>query len=408
VAAQLAAPPDGGGHAVELAEARMNFETVAARGGRDVASASRPLTPPIYQTNVYVFDDMDMVESVWEGKRPGFVYGRYGTANHTMLEELVATLEGAEAGVACASGMGATTALVLGLFEPGDHVVAARDLYGSTAAFFHAEAPRLGVATDFVDATEPDRILAALRPNTRAVFVEALSNPLLRLVDLPAIASTLARRGVELIVDSSLASPAVLRPIEHGATLVLHSLTKFISGHGDVTGGIVLGRAEAVARVREATIRAGANLGPFDAWLATRGARTLAVRLERQCATALRLAAFLETHAAVARVYYPGLASHPQAALARRLLPRQQGAMLSFDLRGGAPGVERFMTRTRLIEFAPSFGDVATTWTYPARTSHRRVPEGEQAAMGIGAGLIRVSVGLEDPEDLIGDLAAAL
>jgi cystathionine beta-lyase/cystathionine gamma-synthase len=386
----------------------MNFETIAARGGRDVPSASRPLTPPIYQTNVYVFDDMEMVESVWENKRPGFVYGRYGTANHTMLEELVAALEGAEAGVACASGMGATTALLLGLLEAGDHLVAARDLYGSTAAFLRDEARRLGVETAFVDATEPARIVGALTPRTRAVFVEALSNPLLRLVDLPAIAPELARRGIELIVDSSLASPAVLRPIDHGATVVMHSLTKFISGHGDVTGGLVLGRAEAMARVRNAMIRAGTNLGPFDAWLATRGARTLAVRLERQCATALRLAEFLGGHAAVARVYYPGLASHAQAELAKRLLPERQGAILSFDLGGGAMAVERFMARTRLLEFAPSFGDVATTWTYPARTSHRRVGAEELAAMGIGHGLVRVSIGLEDADDLIADLAAAL
>ncbi len=386
----------------------MNFETLVARGGRDVPSASRPLTPPIYQTNVYVFEDMDTVESVWEHKSPGFVYGRYGTANHTMLEELVAALEGAEAGVACASGMGATTALVLAMFEAGDHLVAARDLYGSTKAFLGDEARRLGIETEFVDATDPARILGALRPRTRAVFVEALSNPLLRLADLPALAPELSRRGVELIVDSSLASPAVFRPIVHGATVVVHSLTKFISGHGDVTGGIVLGRAETVGRVRNAMIRAGANLGPFDAWLATRGARTLAVRLERQCASALTLAGFLEGHAAVARVHYPGLPSHPQHALAKRLMPRLHGAMLSFDLRGGAVAVERFMARTRLLEFAPSFGDVATTWTYPARTSHRRVAEEEQAAMGIGPGLIRVSVGLEDPDDLIADLGGAL
>jgi cystathionine beta-lyase/cystathionine gamma-synthase len=386
----------------------VNFETVVARGGRDVPSASRPLTPPIYQTNVYVFEDMDAVESVWEHKRPGFVYGRYGTANHTMLEEMVAALEGAEAAVACASGMGATTALLLGLFRAGDHIVAARDLYGSTAAFLGDEARRLGVTTDFVDATDPRHIAGALRPDTRAVFVEGVSNPLLRLVDIGAVARTLAGRDVELIVDSSMASPAVLRPIEHGATIVLHSLTKFISGHGDVTGGMVLGGAAAMERVREAMIRAGTNLGPFDAWLAARGARTLAVRLERQSATARRLGEFLERHAAIARVYYPGLPSHPQHALAMRLMPRLQGAMLSFDLRGGAPAVERFMTRARLLEFAPSFGDAATTWTYPVRTSHRRVPEDEQASMGIGPGLVRVSVGLEDPADLIADLDQAL
>jgi cystathionine beta-lyase/cystathionine gamma-synthase len=386
----------------------VDFETLVARGGRDVPSASRPLTPPIYQTNVYVFEDMDTVESVWESKKPGFVYGRYGTANHAMLEDLVAALEGAEAAVACASGMGATTALLFGLFQSGDHLVAARDLYGSTAAFLEDEGRRLGIETVFVDATDTAAVLAALRPNTRAVFVESLSNPLLRLVDLDALAPELTRRGIDLIVDSSLASPAVLRPIEHGATMVMHSLTKFISGHGDVTGGMVLGKREPMGRVRAAMIRAGTNLGPFDAWLATRGARTLSVRVERQSANALALARFLETHGAVARVYYPGLASHPQHALAKRLLPGPAGPMLSFDLQGGALGVERFMARARLMEFAPSFGDVATTWSYPARTSHRRVSEDTKKEMGIGPGLIRLSVGLEKADDLIADLAEAL
>jgi cystathionine beta-lyase/cystathionine gamma-synthase len=386
----------------------VNFHTLAARGGRDVPSASRPLTAPIYQTNVYVFEDMDTVESVWESKKPGFVYGRYGTGNHAMLEDLVAAFEGAEAAVACASGMGATTALLLGLFSNGDHLVSARDLYGSTAAFLADEGRRLGIETDFVDATDTTAIVKALRPTTRAVFVEAISNPLLRLVDIPTLAPELRRRGIELIVDASMASPAVLRPIEHGATMVVHSLTKFISGHGDVTGGLVAGRSEPMARVRNAMIRAGTNLGPFDAWLATRGARTLAVRMERQCATAHALAQALERLPTVSRVYYPGLPSHDQQALALRLMPRLRGAMLSFDVSGGAPAVERFMGRTRLLEFAPSFGDVATTWTYPARTSHRRVSDEEKAAMGIGPGLVRVSVGLEDVGELQADLEAAL
>ena len=386
----------------------MDFETLVARGGRDVPSASRPLTPPIYQTNVYVFEDMDTVESVWESKKAGFVYGRYGTANHTMLEGLVAALEGAEAAVACASGMGATTALLLGLFQSGDHLVAARDLYGTTAAFLADEGRRLGIETVFVDATSSAAVMAALRPNTRAVFVESLSNPLLRLVDLDTLAPELARRGIDLIVDSSMTSPALLRPIEHGATMVMHSLTKLISGHGDVTGGMVLGKSEPMGRVRAAMIRAGTNLGPFDAWLAMRGARTLSVRVERQSANALALARVLETHAAVSRVYYPGLASHPQHGLAKRLMPGPAGPMLSFDAKGGALAVERFMARTRLMEFAPSFGDVATTWTYPARTSHRRVSDETKKEIGIGPGLIRLSVGLEKADDLIADLKAAL
>jgi cystathionine gamma-synthase len=386
----------------------MRFETIAARGGRDVPSASRPLTPPLYQTNVFVFDSMAQVEAVWEGEEPGFVYTRHGTPNHAMLEAMVAELEGGEAAVACASGMGATTALILGLLRRGDHLVAARDLYGATTALFTDEVPRLGIEVSFVDASDPERIMEAVTPKTRAVFVEALSNPLLKVVDVEALAARLAGRGVELIVDSSLAAPAVLRPIGLGASVVLHSVSKFISGHGDVTAGVVVGSRPVVERVRAAAIRIGTNLGPFDAWLAARGLRTLHVRLERQCGNALSLARFLEGRPEVARVYYPGLPSHPQHGLAARLFKNGAGAMLSFDLEGGALAVERLMKRLKLIEFAPSFGDVATTWSYPARTSHRRIAEEAKTAMGIGPGLVRLSVGIEAVEDLIEDLTRAL
>jgi cystathionine beta-lyase/cystathionine gamma-synthase len=213
---------------------------------------------------------------------------------------------------------------------------------------------------------------------------------------------------VDLIVDSSFASPAVLRPIGLGASVVVHSATKFISGHGDVTAGVVVGSRAVVGRVRAAAIRVGTNLGAFDAWLAARGLRTLHVRLERQCANALTLARFLEGLSEVERVYYPGLPSHPQHGLAARLFKNGAGAMLSFDLGGGAPAVERLMKRLRLIEFAPSFGDVATTWTYPARTSHRRISDAAKAEIGIGPGLVRLSVGIEAVEDLIDDLTGAI
>lgn len=386
----------------------MRLETIAARGGRDVPSASRPLTPPIYQTSVFVFDRMDQVEAVWEGKEAGFVYGRYGTPNHAMLEAMVTELEGGEAAIACSSGMGAITALILGTLKRGDHLAVARDLYGSTSALFADEVGRLGVDVSVVDAADPGQVLAALTPRTRAVFVEALSNPLLRLVDIEALAAGLRPRGIELIVDVSLASPAVLRPLNLGATVVVHSATKLISGHGDVTAGVVVGSRDLVDRVRAAVIRVGTNASPFDCWLAARGLRTLHLRLERQCANALRLARFLEERPEVERVYYPGLPSHPQHALAKRLFKNGAGPILSFDLKGGAPAVERLMNRLRMIEFAPSFGDVATTWTYPARTSHRRVTEAARTAMGIGPGLVRMSVGIEAIEDLMEDLSTAL
>ncbi|MBI4242314.1 MAG: aminotransferase class I/II-fold pyridoxal phosphate-dependent enzyme [Candidatus Rokubacteria bacterium] len=386
----------------------MRFETIAARGGRDVPSASHPLTPPIYQSNVYTFETMEDVEGVWEGKAAGFVYGRYGSPNTAMLEAMMAALEGGEAAVACASGMGALTALFLALLASGDHLVAGRDLYGTTTAFLAEELRRAGVDTTFVDATEPGNVLAALTPRTRAVYVEAISNPLLKLVDLEALGAELRSRGVELIADSSFASPAVLKPLGLGATVVHHSATKFVSGHGDVTAGIAVGRRELMDRVRAAVIRLGTNLGPFDAWLASRGLRTLHVRLERQSANALVLARFLDGRPEVARVYYPGLPSHPQHGLAQRLFKNGAGAICSFDLKGGAPAVERFMAGLRLIEFAPSFGDVATTWSYPARTSHRRLSESELAALGIGPGLVRLSAGLEAVQDLIEDLTGAL
>ncbi len=386
----------------------MRIETIAARGGRDVPSAGRPLTPPIYQASVYAFEEMEAVEAVWEGRESGFIYGRYGAPNTAMLEAMVAALEGGEAAVACASGMGALTALFLALLAPGGHLVSSRDLYGTTTSFFKEELRRSGVATTFVDATDPAQVLAALTPRTRAVYAEGVSNPLVKLVDLEALSAEFRSRGVELIVDASLASPALLRPLSLGATVVHHSATKFLSGHGDVTGGIVVGRKALMERVRAAMIRIGTNLGPFDAWLACRGLRTLHVRLERQSANALTLARFLEGRPEVARVFYPGLSSHPQHGLAQRLFKNGAGAICSFDLKGGAAAVERFMSGLSFIEFAPSFGDVATTWSYPARTSHRGIPEAELAALGIGPGLVRLSVGIEAVEDLMEDLAAAL
>jgi cystathionine beta-lyase/cystathionine gamma-synthase len=386
----------------------MNPETIAARGGRDVASASRPLAAPIYQSSVWVFDEMKTVDAVWESERPGFVYGRFGTPNSAMLERMLAALEGAECAVACASGMGALTAVCAALFSRGDHLVSGRDLYGSTAALLEREGRQLGIETTFVDGREPGQILAAVRATTRAVLVEAMSNPLLRLVDLAAIAAPLAARGISLVVDATLASPAVLRPLEHGAQLVVHSATKFLSGHGDVTAGAVAGPRPLIERIRASAVRIGVNLGPFDAWLAARGLRTLHVRLDRQCANALEVARWLEARPMVARVYYPGLDSHPQRALAKTLFRRHAGAMVSFELTGGAVAVERMMRRLELIEFAPSFGDVATTWSHPVRTSHRGLSEDDRRTSEITEGLVRLSVGIEAVEDLIKDLHQAL
>jgi cystathionine gamma-synthase len=286
--------------------------------------------------------------------------------------------------------------------------VAGRDLYGSTTALLREQAPRWGIQVSFADAAEAAAVEAACTPATRAIFVEAISNPLLRLADLPGLAELARRRGLALLVDSTFASPALLRPLEHGATLVHHSATKYLSGHGDVTAGVLAGGAGPIGAARSEAVRIGLNLGPFDAWLTLRGVRTLSLRMERHSANALALARFLAGRAEVRRVHYPGLPAHPQHALARRLLPTGFGGMLAFELRGGAAAVARLFGALPLVEFAPSFGDVTTTWTYPARTSHRPLSPDEQAKLGIDPGLVRLSVGIEDVEDLRDALAAAL
>ena len=397
--------------------ARLRFATRTARAAPPPESASRPLVPGIHLANVYVFEDLAQVDAVWEGREAGYVYGRFGTPNHTILEDTLAALEGGEAGLVVASGMAALSAFLLGGLRAGEHLVVGQDLYGATSALLREQAARWGIGVSFADAAEPASVEAALTDATRAIFVEAVSNPLLRLADLPGLAAIAGRRGIALLVDSTFASPALLRPLEHGATAVHHSATKYLSGHGDVTAGILVGSRPLVDAARTQAVRIGLNLGPFDAWLTLRGVRTLALRMERHSANALELARFLRKRSEVARVHYPGLPDHPQHALARTLLPDGFGGMLSFDLAGGAPAVDRLFGGLAggtaaggeaLIVFAPSFGDVTTTWTYPARTSHRPLSHDERSKLGIGPGLVRLSVGIEDVEDLKEALDLAL
>lgn len=391
------------------------FATRSVRAALPPRSASAPLTPGVHLANVYVFQDLGQVDAVWEGREAGYVYGRFGTPNHTMLEETLASLEGGEAGLVLSSGMGALSAFLLGGLHSGDHLVAGRDLYGATTGLLREQAARWGIGVTFADATDAGAVEAAITDATRAILVEAVSNPLLRLADLPGLATVARRRGIALLVDSTFTSPALLRPLEHGATAVHHSATKYLSGHGDVTAGVLVGTRTLVDAARAQAVRVGLNLGPFDAWLTLRGVRTLVVRMERHSANALELARFLARRAEVARVHYPGLPDHPQHALAVKLLPDGFGGMLSFELAGGAPAVERMFKELAgsadhepLIAFAPSFGDVTTTWTYPARTSHRPLSDDERAKLGIGTGLVRLSVGIEAVEDLKESLDLAL
>jgi cystathionine beta-lyase/cystathionine gamma-synthase len=391
-----------------------DLDTTAVHAGHDApASATRPHAPPIVPAAVHEFESLAQVDDVYEGRSPGYIYYRNGGPNQGALEAAVAALEGHGApeppeGVAAASGMGVLAATLFAVCRAGDHVVAQADLYGVTRALLVEEAARLGIATTFADATDAGALAAACRPATRLVLVETLSNPLVRVADLEGAVRVARARGATLVVDNTFATPVHCRPLAEGADVVVHSTAKMLSGHDDVGGGVAVAAPALAARIRATAVRLGPTLSAFDAWLALRGLRTLPLRAARAATNAADLAARLASHPGVAAVHYPGLADHAQHVRARTLLRGGFGAMLAFEVRGGRAGAERVLGRLALIRLAPSLGGVATTTSYPASTSHRPLSADERRALGIGEGLIRLSVGIEGVEDLWRDLDSAL
>lgn len=388
----------------------MRPETAAARALERVpATSSRPAVAPVFLASVYTFAGLEQLERVYAGAEPGYVYSRQGNPNVAALEEAVAALEGAETAVAAASGLGAVLAVVLTLAGTGDTVVAAADLYGGTVRLLAHELARLGIRTRFVPAGDPAAVRRALEePGVRLLLVETVTNPLCRLVDVPALAALARAAGVPLVVDNTFLSPVLFRPLDHGATVVVHSGSKFLGGHADVIAGVAAGPADLMRAVRERVAALGLPLEPFSAWLLLRGLATLFLRVRRQAANAAALASFLAAHPAVDRVYYAGLPEDPQHALARRLLPEGPGPMLAFALRGGGRAAARFLAALRLVRLAPSLGDVMTSVSHPASTSHRHLEAAERRRRGIHGGVIRVSTGIEDVADLQEDFARAL
>ena len=390
----------------------MGDLTRCAHGGEDLLpSATDPLTPPIWQTAAYAYPDLDTLDAIYEGRERGFIYGRYGLPNHVQLERALADLEGAEAALATASGMSAISSLLFALLAPGDRVVASELVYRGTRNLLDLDLARFGVIVEYVDATDLAAVEASLqRPGQppRLLYVDFLTNPTILVHDVPSLAELAHRHGTLLVVDSTFATPYHGRPIQLGADLVVHSTTKFIAGHHDVSGGAVVGRSELVERARRQAIRMGGIGGPFDAWLTLRGLRTLALRMGQSSRSALALASWLVEHPAVERVSYPGLPGHPQHDLARGLLANGFGSMLAFEVEGGRAAVARLVRALRLIRFAETLGGVTTTIVHPASTSHRSVEQAARAAHGIGEGLLRLSVGIETTEDLVEDLERGL
>lgn len=366
------------------------FGTRSIHAGEAPDPAAGAHGTPIYQNATYAFRSYEGLEA-WRDGAPHFMYAREGNPTVRCLELKLADLDGAEAAVAGASGMAAISAVLLHLLGGGGHLVASADLYGTSLALLRQDLPAFGATVDLVDIADLAAVEAAFKPTTRAIFTESFSNPLLRVADLPALGEIAHRRNAALVVDNTFLSPALLRPLEHGADIVVHSATKYLSGHGNALGGVVCGRRGTVAEIAGLLSRLGGAMSPFNAWLLLAGVKTLPLRIERHCANASALAALLAAHSAVAAVHYPGLPGHPQHELARRLVGDRFGGMLAFSLHGGAPAAGRMLNHLELATIAVSLGDPATL-AWPMANSD----------------LVRLSVGLEDWADLEADFTNAL
>jgi len=367
------------------------------------------LSMPIFQTSTFVMQNAQHGADLFAHTRRGYIYTRLGNPNHVVVEEKVADLEGAEAAVATASGMGAISAALLTLLSSGDHIVSGRVLYGCTFALLSHGLTRFGIEVDFVDTRDTEAVERAIRPNTKLVFLETPTNPNLEITDIGAVCEIVHRRGALVMVDNTFCTPYLQRPIELGADIVVHSATKYLNGHGDVVAGFVVGRRDFIDQVRDVGVKdlTGSVLGPFEAFLLLRGMKTLSYRMDAHCANALRVAEFLERHDQIQKVIYPGLASHRQHELAARQM-RGPGGIVSFEVVGGHDAAVQVIDHVRMIAIAVSLGDIESLIQHPASMTHSAYSAEERAKAGISDGLVRVSVGLEDPEDIITDLDRAL
>jgi len=383
-----------------VSEHNDGFATRAIHVGQEPDPATGAVIVPIYQTSTYAQSEV--------GVHKGYDYSRTANPTRSALEACLASLDGGEFGLAFASGMAAEDTL-LHLFEAGDHVVACDDVYGGTFRLFRRVLERAGLRFDFVDATRIENVEAALQPNTRLIWLESPTNPLMKLIDIAAVAQLAHQRGVLVAVDNTFASPYCQRPLALGADVVHYSTTKYLGGHSDVIGGaLVTSNTELAERLRFLQNAVGGVPGAFDSWLVLRGLKTLAIRMRQHSANALEVGCYLEQHARVKRVYYPGLASHPQHALAKQQMVGGFGGMLSFEVHGGVGAAREVARRTRLFTLAESLGGVESLIELPALMTHASLPPERRAEIGIDDGLIRLSVGIEEAEDLIADLEQAL
>ena len=418
----------------------LGFDTLALHAGQEPDPATGARATPIYQSASFVFPDSDFAAGLFNIERAGHVYSRLSNPTNAVLEERIAALDGGVGAIAAASGQAAMHLAVATICSAGEHVVASRSLYGGTHNLLEYTLPRFGIETTFVDPRDAAAFAAAIRPSTRLLFGEILGNPGLEVLNVPALAEVAHERGLPLLVDATFATPYLCRPIEQGADLVMHSATKFLSGHGVVIGGLLVdggrfdwesgphatinepyagfhdlvfgeefGPAAFITRARKEGIRDfGACMAPMTAFQILQGLETLPLRMARHVANAQRVAEFLADHPLVESVSYPGLADHPDHALAKKLLPKGAGAVFGFTVKGGREAGKALIEALNVFSHLANVGDAKSLVIHPASTTHHRMDAAALAAAGIGEGLIRLSIGLEDAEDLIGDLARAL
>lgn len=367
----------------------------------------RPHVAPIFQTANFEYIDADDGLAVFDHKKPGYIYTRYSNPTTDLFGRAVADLEEAEGFVTAASGMAAISGVLLTLLKPGDHLLASANIYGGSRSFMSQQLSGLGIETTFVDIANLSEVQAAIKPRTRMLFTEVLGNPNLDIADIPALAEIAAEKEILLVVDNTFTPPPIFQPLRHGAHISIHSATKYLGGHGDLIGGVLVGSAAYCQQVAKTVQTFGGCMNPFNAWLAIRGVKTLVLRLERQCANAETIAHFLQTHASVKKVNYPGLADHSQALIARRLL-NGFGSMLSFAVTGGLAAAKKIIDAVRVFHFTVSLGEIDSLIIHPASTSHVGLSREERTALGITDGLLRLSIGIEDIDDLLEDLQQAL
>lgn len=388
---------------------KAGFGTVSIHGG----SCKNPygtLAVPIFQTSTFVFDSAEQGGKRFALEEPGYIYSRLGNPTTTVLEDKIAQLESGEAAVATSSGMGAISSVMWTILKAGDHIISDKTLYGCTFAFFSHGLSRFGIEISFVDTADGEAVKKAMKPNTRAVYLETPANPNLKIVDIKAIAEIAhTNPNTLVVVDNTFSTPYCQRPLELGADIVVHSATKYLNGHGDVIAGMVISRKDLVDQIRLVGIKdmTGSVLGPMEAYLIIRGMKTLEVRMRKHCENALKVAEFLEAHDKVAEVYFPGLKSHPGHEIAAKQMDAF-GGIMSFELKGGFEAGKILLNNLKLCSLAVSLGDTETLIQHPASMTHSPYTKEERMEAGITDGLVRLSVGLENIEDIIADLEYGL